>query len=242
MMINMRKSINLHRILNTITIIGLVFILIKSCGSTAINSSDEFRAFYVPIDGSVSDNAVSNETEEADIVVELGEENGRLVFLRSENYLPYWETKYKKKYFDNEISGNLRGFNLNQSAKIIICSTASIAKNSDNKSVIKLKHQTKNSTINNRNSEYNTEFIDEYFIVYNNGAIERRILKRNISPGSNGVPTDLIVKYFMLTKVSIKKKARKVNNKNILTSLLSGNTFLKTSNPERKSIIICEYR
>lgn len=219
----MQNPIKYRRILFILSIVGVVLILIKALWNEEIEPSADFCAFYSTIDSSDFDILQSNNSEEADIIVELGKENGRLVFKRSKNYLPCWETKYSKKYFDKDLYKNIGGLNLKSSSKVFMYSTALIAEKSENKTVIQLKHQIKNLSSNKGNSDSNTEFISEYYTIYNNGAIERRILIRNISPGGKNVPTDLIVKYYILTKKTIKNRKNKEYNKNSLTSVVSDN-------------------
>jgi hypothetical protein len=76
--------------------------LILSCNERPVVSipSDTFKAYYTKVISGEEFEKYSRTGPYADIIVELGEGNGRLVFWRGSSYLPYWETSEGKWFVD----------------------------------------------------------------------------------------------------------------------------------------------
>ena len=78
-------------------LILLVFIIILSNGEVFSQSSD-FFAYYTRLDFEDENNT----GKYADIVIQINN-SGRVIFSREYSYLPYWETKSSKQFFDRII-------------------------------------------------------------------------------------------------------------------------------------------
>ena len=77
-------------------------LLLLAAGPSAHAADSDFFAYYSHVDSGEPFEKVSRTGDYADLIVKLGEPDGRLVFWRGASYLPYWETA-KGKWFLDEI-------------------------------------------------------------------------------------------------------------------------------------------
>src|SRR5512137_1013210 len=89
--------------------LSFVTIFLSCNGNKLITPSNTFGAYYTHIVTNDAFEKYSRTGDYADIVVDLGKENGKFIFWRGSSYLPYWETVKGNKVYADEIiprSGN----------------------------------------------------------------------------------------------------------------------------------------
>jgi len=151
---------------------------------TLFSQSSDFYATYTRLD--FDDN--NNTGKYADIVINI-KNKGKLVFSREYSYLPFWEAKNSKQFFENIIPFKGDGPS-ERPDRINKCSYVRIVENTDDKVIVHWRYapdQTRLSftdfkkAYNGDIGTYYAEFADEYFIVHSNGNVTRKVKKGNYS-------------------------------------------------------------
>ena len=161
-----------------------------------------FGAFYTKVNTGESFENYSRTGEYADIVVDLGTGNSKLVFWRGSSYLPYLETDKGRWYVDEVIprSGNGEGM---QPDKINSYSRVNIIESAPDKVVIHWRYLPEFSGINPHQGVDATKFVDEYFTITSDGNVQRTIRKGTLKIEQWEDPKNMIQQSFTLTASGI---------------------------------------
>jgi hypothetical protein len=138
--------------------------------------SPEFGAYYTKIDSGEEFEQYSRTGEYADIIVDLGAENGKFVFWRGSSYLPYWETSQGKWYVDELIPRSGDGSGMRPD-KVNTFSVVKIIESTSRRAVIHWRYLSDFSGMNPHIGVDATKFVDEYFTIYPSGKVERTCRK-----------------------------------------------------------------
>ena len=129
---------------------------------THIVTSDEFEKY-------------SRTGDYADIIVDLGKENGKFVFWRGSSYLPYWEPAKGEKVYADEIIPRSGDGSKTMPDKVNSFSVVKIIENSANKVVVHWRYLPVFGKGNPHSEVIPTNFVDEYFTFSPNGTVRRTI-------------------------------------------------------------------
>ena len=150
--------------------------LILSCNrNKPIIPSEDFGAYYTHIVTNIEFEKYSRTGDYADIVVDLGKENGKFIFWRGSSYLPYWETVKGKKIFVDEIIPRSGNGSKTMPDKVNSFSVVKIIESKPNRVVIHWRYLPVFSGTNPLQDLIPTNFVDEYFTFSPNGLVERTI-------------------------------------------------------------------
>ena len=72
-------------------------LIVFSCTEPSLTPSQDFGAYYSRITTGAAWEKFDRTGAYADIIIDLGSENGNFVFWRGSSYLPYWETETGSK-------------------------------------------------------------------------------------------------------------------------------------------------
>ncbi len=154
----------------------IIAVLITGCsGSMIHNPSPDFGAYYTHIVTNAGFEKYSRTGDYTDIIVDLGKENGQLVFWRGSSYLPYWESaKGKRIYIDEIIPRSGNGDKI-MPDKVNSFSFVKIIENTENKVVVYWRYLPEFGSGNPLTSVKATRFVDEYFAISPDGTVQRTI-------------------------------------------------------------------
>ena len=151
-------------------------LVVLSCNrNNSITPSKDFGAYYTHIVTTDEFEKYSRTGDYADIVVDLGKENGKFVFWRRSSYLPYWETVKGEKIYANEIIPRYGNGSNTMPDKVNSFSAVKIIESNLNKVVIHWRYLPVFSGTNPLQGLIPTNFVDEYFTFSPNGVVERTI-------------------------------------------------------------------
>lgn len=199
-----------------------------SCNSIKpIATSKDIGAYYTHIVTNDEFEKYSRTGDYADIVVDLGKENGKFVFWRGSSYLPYWETVNGEKVFADEIIPRSGNGSKTMPDKVNSFSVVKIIESNPNKVVIHWRYLPVFSGTNPLQGLTPTNFVDEYFTFSPNGLVERTIRQGTPKVDDWADPKFQFVQTFKLTtkgiahKVLVKPerslKPEKTPGRNIIT-------------------------
>jgi hypothetical protein len=135
---------------------------------------DSFRAYYTRINSGEEFEKYARVGDYADIVVDLGTKNGKLVFWRGSSYLPYWQTA-NGRWFVREIVPRKGDGNDQMPDKVNTYSHVKIIENTPEKVVVHWRYLPKFSGKNPHNDVSAIKFVDEYFTITPTGEVTRII-------------------------------------------------------------------
>jgi hypothetical protein len=152
--------------------LAAVTFLLMNCGVQ--QASDNFYAYYGKINSGQDFEKFSRTGDFADVVVNVGSAQGKLVFWRGTSFLPYWETKQGKWFLDEIIPRKGDGpperpDKVNTYARIII------GKESPNEIVVAWRYLPVFGTGNPHTGVDAIDFVEEYFTIRPNGTVYRDI-------------------------------------------------------------------
>jgi len=210
----------------------LLAILLTSL--TLFSQSSDFYATYTRLD--FDDN--NNTGKYADIVINI-KNKGKLVFSREYSYLPFWEAKNSKQFFENIIPFKGDGPS-ERPDRINKCSYVRIVENTDDKVIVHWRYapdQTRLSftdfkkAYNGDIGTYYAEFADEYFIVHSNGNVTRKVKKGNYSLDKWSDPMNVTVQKLKLTTDGIETlKLTPSKLQNLPGQKISGSPLIEKEN------------
>ena len=99
----MNKKYNIKKLVFRIMVFSFAALLMSCNRGKALTPSNNFGAYYTHIVTSDEFEKYSRTGDYADIIVDLGKENGKFIFWRGSSYLPYWETVKGEKVYVDEI-------------------------------------------------------------------------------------------------------------------------------------------
>lgn len=182
-------------------------IFFVSCNENKpLNPSADFGAYYTHIITNDEFEKTSRTGDYADIIVDLGKENGKLVFWRGSSYLPYWETNNKQKIYLDEIISRSGDGTKSMPDKVNSFSVVKIIDCNDRSVVIHWRYLPVFSGKNPHNDVIPYNFVDEFFTINPDGTVKRTI--KQGTPKSDDW-TDSAFQYvqtFKLTKSGISDK------------------------------------
>jgi len=188
-------------------LILLVFIIILSNGEVFSQSSDLF-AYYTRLDFEDKNNT----GKYADIVVQINN-SGRVIFSREYSYLPYWETKSSKQFFDRIIPFKGDGTS-ERPDRVNKCSYVRIVENSGDKIIIHWRYAPDQTNLNFTDfkksyegdiGKYYADYVDEYFTIDKKGRITRKVKKGCYSLDDWNDPKNVTTQCLNLTKKGIEE-------------------------------------
>ena len=186
--------------------------------------SADFGAYYTHIVTNDEFERTSRTGDYADIIVELGKENGKFVFWRGTSYLPYWETSKGKIIFADEIIPRSGDGTKTMPDKVNSFSVVKIIENTDNKVVVNWRYLPVFEDGNPRKGVVATNFVDEYFTFSPDGTVQRSIQQGTPKYDDWSDPKFKYLQTFNLTK-------RGITSKILTKPVRSLNTEMKTGRP-----------
>jgi hypothetical protein len=160
---------------------NIILILVLICtGYNAFAQSSGFYAYYTRLE--YNDN--NNTGKYADIIVHLNN-TGILVFSREYSYLPYWEVKGTKHFFERIIPFAGDG-SPERPDRINKCSYVRVIENSEKKIIIHWRYAPDQKSLNFTDfrksytgdiGKYFADYVDEYFIIEPEAIVTRKVKK-----------------------------------------------------------------
>ena len=155
-------------------------VLLISCNPSPVEEKGltlgAFGAFYSKIDSGEEFEKYSRTGDFADVVVDLGKGQSKLVFWRGSSYLPYLETKQGKWYVEEIIPRKGNGGGI-MPDKINAYSHVKIIESSADRVVVHWRYLPGFSGLNPHVGVDATKFVDEYITITSAGKVERSIRK-----------------------------------------------------------------
>ncbi len=161
-----------------------------------------FGAFYTKIKSGKKKKKYSRTGDYADIVVDLGTGDSKMVFWRGSSYLPYLETEEGRWYVDEVVarSGNGEGI---QPDRVNAYSHVKIIEGGPDKVVVHWRYLPEFSGINPHLGVEGSKFVDEYFTITPDGQVKRTIRKGTPKIDRWKDPRNRIQQTFTLTASGI---------------------------------------
>lgn len=201
-----------------------------SCNTTKpITPSKDFGAYYTHIVTNDEFEKYSRTGDYADIIVDLGKENGKFVFWRGSSFLPYWETVYGEKIFVDEIISRSGNGNKSMPDKVNSFSVVKIIENTPNKVVIHWRYLPFFSGTNPLLKVSPTNFVDEYYTITSTGSLQRTI-RQGTSKYNDWIdPNFKYVQTFFLTTKSIANKVLIKPLRSLIPEKAAGKNIIASS-------------
>jgi hypothetical protein len=141
------------------------------------DSIRDFGAYYTRIVTGEAWEKYDRTGDFADIIVDLGSGKGRFVFWRGASYLPYWENASGKQFYVDEIierKGDGQGI---MPDKVNTYSRISLIESSNEQVVVHWRYLPEFSGSNPHTGVKAINFVDEYFTIFPDGRVIRKIKK-----------------------------------------------------------------
>jgi hypothetical protein len=164
--------------LKQIVWLAVILMMLTGCESSTKVSQElrlgTFGAFYTKLNSGEAFEKYSRTGDYADIVVDLGRGDSKLVFWRGSSYLPYLETEEGRWYVEEVIprSGNGEGI---RPDRINAYSHVEIIESRPDKVVVHWRYLPEFSGLNPHVGVDATKFVDEYFTITPDGSVTRTI-------------------------------------------------------------------
>jgi len=190
-------------ILKAFTYIGIA--ILASCnGGSKLTPSKNFGAYYTKIDSGEEFEKHSRTGNYADIIVDLGEENGKFVFWRGSSYLPYFETVSANKiYVDEIVPRNGDGTEI-MPDRTNTYSFVRLIESNENRVVVHWRYLPEFTGGNPQLGVSADKFVDEYFYIQSDGTVRRTIKKGTKRIDDWRDEKNCSVQSFLLSKDGIK--------------------------------------
>jgi len=168
-----KGALMLRTIIILISVVILTFVF-SGCSEKPLVPAKEFGAYYTKINSGENFEQISRTGEYTDIIVDLGTDNGNLIFWRGSSYLPYWETAKGQWYLGELIprSGDGTG---KRPDKVNTYSVVKIVKNTSESVVIHWRYYPNFTGTNPHMNVFYSGFCDEYFEIKPDGNITRTL-------------------------------------------------------------------
>lgn len=190
----------------SICLVSLALLAI-SC-ATRMTPSPDFGAYYAKINSGEEFEKYSRTGDYADIVVYLGENNGRFVFWRGLSYLPYWETPNGKWYVDEMVPRSGDGSGM-MPDKVNTYSVVKIIESTPRRTVIHWRYLSDFSGTNPHIGVDATKFVDEYFAIFPDGKVERTVKRGTPKTDDWNDPLNKTTQTFLLSSNGFTRKKTK---------------------------------
>ncbi len=149
-------------------------LLLLAAGPSAHAADSDFFAYYSHVDSGEPFEKVSRTGDYADLIVKLGEPDGRLVFWRGASYLPYWETA-KGKWFLDEIVARRGDGEGKRHDKVNAFSRVALVECTAQRALVTWRYLPEFKPGNPNKDIDPTRFVEELFEVFPDGKITRSI-------------------------------------------------------------------
>ena len=200
------------------------FLMVSCTGkSRVIAPSSGFGAYYTHIHSDRDFEKYSRTGDYADIIVDLGEENGKLVFWRGSSYLPYLETPAgKKDYFDEIVprAGDGEGMMPDRTNTY---SRVAIVENSPDRVLIHWRYLSRFSGTNPHLEVSTMDFVDEYFTITPEGSVTRTVRKGSERIDEWNDPLHITTQVCAITNRGIKVRSLSGPEKSQTAEAVEGN-------------------
>ena len=208
------------------SIILILVLLFAGCTVRPLVPSEDFGAYYTKINSSEEFERFSRTGDYADIVVDLGKENGRLVFWRGSSYLPYWETAAGKRIFVDEIIPRKGDGEGRMPDKVNTYSRVFIIENNDKQVVVHWRYLPEFEGGNPHSGVSATDFVEENFTISPNGKVFRTIKKGTVKIDDWNDPLNVAIQEFTLTDSGISGKSFQKAKKTKSVEVVTGNAVV----------------
>lgn len=165
---------------------------------------EEFGAYYTRINSGEEFEKYARVGDYADIIVDLGKENGKFVFWRGASYLPYWQTA-NGKWFVDEIVPRKGDGGGKMPDKVNTYSHAKIIESNQEKVVVHWRYLPEFSGKNPHKGVSAVKFVDEYFTITPTGEVTRIVRKGTKKIDDWRDPLNRTTQKFLLTPNGIKE-------------------------------------
>ncbi|MFO7935670.1 MAG: LamG domain-containing protein [Bacteroidales bacterium] len=195
-----------NKIIRRLSWLSAALLFLNGCQPGANESKElilgTFGAFYTKIDTGGEFERYSRTGEYADIVVDLGTGNTKLVFGRGSSYLPYLETNTGKWYVEEVIPRNGNGEGI-MPDRINTYSHVKIIETNPDKVVVHWRYLPEFSGLNPHSGVDARKFVDEYFSITPDGKVKRTIRQGTEKIDQWKDPKNRITQTFTLTEDGI---------------------------------------
>jgi hypothetical protein len=203
-----------------------IFLIIYSCSEPSLTPSDDFGAYYSKVISGEEWEIFDRTGDYADIIVDLGKENGNFIFWRGSSYLPYWETAKGKRFFVDEIIERSGDGTDIMPDKTNTYSRINLIENTSKKVVIHWRYLPEFSGTNPHLGVFAVNFVDEYFTIYPDGNVERTIRKGTQKIDDWKDPLNVVNQKFILASNGIKLISTEKAKKSLKPSAIKGNPII----------------
>ena len=158
-------------------VVSFLLLVLLGCQQTVPEKElklGTFGAFYTKINSGEEFEKYSRTGDYADIVVDLGKDNGKFVFWRGSSYLPYLETANGKWFVEEVIPRKGDGVG-KMPDRINTYSWVKIIESNSEKTVIHWRYLPEFVGINPHTGVDATKFVDEYFTIKSDLTVQRTI-------------------------------------------------------------------
>ncbi len=175
----------------------------------ALTPCEDFGAYYTKLDTGADFEKYYRAGEFTDVVVDMGKDNGQLIFWRGTSYLPMWKTAKGEWMLDELIKRKGDGPK-KRPDKVNLFSVVKIIESNNEQVVIHWRYLPEFGDGNPKTGVASTKFVDEYFYIQPDGSI-KRTLKKGTTKLLDWVDPDNISVYEFnlklngISKASVKK-------------------------------------
>jgi len=168
---------HIHLFKTIIILISTTLSFRVSLHAQNIKPNTDFGAYYTNIKTGAHWETFDRTGEYADIIVNLGDQNGQFVFWRGSSYLPYWINAAGEKFFVDEIikrqgtGSSIMPDRVNTYAHVRLISTT------DEVAVVHWRYLPNFAGSNPHTGVIATNFVDEYYTISADGKVKRTIKK-----------------------------------------------------------------
>jgi hypothetical protein len=201
---------------------GMLTICFLFLSANSIFGQVSFGAYYTKLNEGQSWEAYSRTGNYADIVVQLSNPNGQLVFWRGNSYLPYWKTD-KGQWNLQEIIARTGDGTASMPDRTNIYSHAEIIENSVSNIIIHWRYLSKFTAGNPHGDVDPDNFTDEVFTITPNGHVTRVIKQGTNKIDDWNDPLNQITLVLQLSNSGVTEISRTNPGHSDMTSTVKGN-------------------
>ena len=222
------KYLKINMIAKHIFVLGSLALFLAGCGKNLIPSA-EFGAYYTKINSGEAFEEFDRTGPHADIIIDFGKENGKVVFWRGTSYLPYFETTSGNKVmFDEVITRSGDG----PETMPDLTNTYSIVKiveNTPEKVVINWRYLPQFGAGNPHTGVTADKFCEENFTFKPDGSVTRTIRKGEEKIDDWKDPTNQITQTLTITTTGFTNESETPAKKTYVPQAIEGNPVIAES-------------
>ncbi|MBA7521604.1 hypothetical protein ES705_13711 [subsurface metagenome] len=190
-------------------LINISILLCADSFAQHLKPSDDFGAYYTRIKIGLDWETFDRTGDYADIIVDLGKENGVFVFWRGASYLPLWKTTSGEIFYADELVPRKGNGNDVMQDKVNTYSRIALIESTDEHVVVHWRYLPEFSGSNPHIGVVATNFVDEYFTITPDGKVKRSVKKGTKKIDDWNDPNNQTVQEFYLTQNGIKDQTLK---------------------------------